>query len=305
MTLRAGPHSQISAADGSPATPRGPPGLDAGVRRGSGERAVPLAPWRTAHPRRDRTPPRPARQDSRAGMSDASLKADHHARHAPHRGKTRLALELARAVEPSYPDGAALVELAAVVDPGLVPDAVAAALDVRALSGQNLVDAIVEFLAPHSLLLVIDNCEHLLARTAGLAGTVLRAAPQLTIVATSREPLHVPGEVVFRVASLDIPDPEQAIDADELLSYEAVRLFSPAAVSTTPRPRCRKRAESSRRPSALAGSQTHSLGSPRSHCYAAMRNGRLHCSARLASAVCCDTPTYVILMIPSPFPPCL
>ena len=59
---------------------------------------------------------------------------------------------------------------------------------------------------------------------------------------------------------------------------------SPAAVSTTPRPRCRKRAESSRRPSALAGSQTHSLGSPRSHCYAAMRNGRLHCSARLASA---------------------
>ena len=149
-------------------------------------------------------------------------------------GKTRLALELARAVEPSYPDGAALVELAAVVDPGLVPDAVAAALDVRALSGQNLVDAIVEFLAPRSLLLVIDNCEHLLARTAGLAGTVLRAAPRLTIVATSREPLHVPGEVVFRVASLDIPDPEQTLDADELLSYEAVRLFVERADAAAP-----------------------------------------------------------------------
>ena len=78
-------------------------------------------------------------------------------------------------------------------DARLVPDAVAAALDVRALSGQKLVDAVVEFLAPRSLLLVLDNCEHLLAATAGLADTLLRSAPQLTILATSREPLRVPG----------------------------------------------------------------------------------------------------------------
>jgi predicted ATPase len=76
-----------------------------------------------------------------------------------------------------------------------------------------------------SLLLVMDNCEHLLAATAALAGTLLRSAPALTILATSREPLRVPGEVVFRVPSLDIPDPERMLEPRELLRYEAVRLF--------------------------------------------------------------------------------
>ena len=149
-------------------------------------------------------------------------------------GKTRLALELAGAAEPSYLGGVALVELAALADAGLIPDAVAVALDVRALSGQSLVDAIVEFLASRSLLLVVDNCEHLLAATAGLGDTLLRSAPQLTILATSREPLRVPGEVVFRVPSLDIPDPEQALEPRQLLRYEAVRLFVERAEAADP-----------------------------------------------------------------------
>jgi predicted ATPase len=149
-------------------------------------------------------------------------------------GKTRLALELARTVEPSYPDGAAVVELAALTDAGLIPDAVAAVLDVRALSGQSLLDAVVEYLTPRSLLLVLDNCEHLLPATAGLADTLLRSAPQLTILATSREPLRVPGEVVFRVPSLDIPDPEQALEPPDLLRYEAVRLFVERAEAAAP-----------------------------------------------------------------------
>jgi predicted ATPase len=149
-------------------------------------------------------------------------------------GKTRLALELARAAEPAYATGAALVELAPVSDGRLVPDAVAAALDVRALSGQKLVDAVTDFLASRSLLLVLDNCEHLLAATAQLAGALLRAAPRLTILATSREPLRVPGEVVFRVPSLDIPDPERAAEPDELLGYEAVRLFVERAAAAAP-----------------------------------------------------------------------
>ena len=140
-------------------------------------------------------------------------------------GKTRLALELARSAERSYPGGAALVELAALEDARLVVEPVAAALDVRALPGQKLIDAVVDFLGPRSALLVVDNCEHLLAATAGLADTLLRSAPQLTILATSREPLSVPGEVVFRVPSLDIPDPEHALEPRELLRYEAVRLF--------------------------------------------------------------------------------
>ena len=149
-------------------------------------------------------------------------------------GKTRLALELARAVEPSFPDGAALVGLAGLTDARLVADAVAAALDVRALSGQTLVDAVVEYTTPRTLLLAIDNCEHLLAATARLTDALLRSAPQLTILATSREPLRVPGEVVFRVPSLDIPDPAHAGEPSELLDYEAVRLFVERAGAAAP-----------------------------------------------------------------------
>ena len=149
-------------------------------------------------------------------------------------GKTKLALELARAAEGLYPGGAALVELAALTDPELVADVIAAALDVRAMPGQKLIDAVVEFLAPRSLLLVLDNCEHLLATTARLMDMLLRSAPELTILATSREPLRVPGEVVFRVSSLDIPDPEQLLKPKELLRYEAVRLFVERATAAAP-----------------------------------------------------------------------
>jgi predicted ATPase len=149
-------------------------------------------------------------------------------------GKTRLALELARAAEPGYEAGAALVELAAVPNARLVPAAVAGILDVRPLPGQSLVDALAEFLASRSLLLVVDNCEHLLAASAGLVDTLLRAAPRLTVLATSREPLRVPGEVVFRVPSLGIPDTDQTTDPSELLSYESVRLFVERADAAAP-----------------------------------------------------------------------
>ena len=140
-------------------------------------------------------------------------------------GKSRLALELARAVEGAQADGAAVLELAGLDRAELIGEAVAAALEVSALPGQEPLDAVVEFLATRELLLVIDNCEHLLAGTAALVDMLLRAAPSLRILATSREPLRVPGEVVFRVPSLHIPDPEQELDVDELLRYEAVQLF--------------------------------------------------------------------------------
>jgi predicted ATPase len=149
-------------------------------------------------------------------------------------GKTRLALELARGTEDSYADGVALVELADLVDAALVAEAVEAALDVRALSGQNPVDAVAEFLGSRSFLLVLDNCEHLLAPTSALVDTLLRSAPRLTIVATSREPLRVPGEVIFRVPSLGVPDPERARDVRELMRYGAVRLFVDRAAAAAP-----------------------------------------------------------------------
>jgi predicted ATPase len=149
-------------------------------------------------------------------------------------GKTRLAVELARGAEASYAGGAALVELAAVADPRLVPDAVAAALDVRALPGRSVTETLADFLGPRTVLLVVDNCEHVLAASAAIVDVLLRAAPGVTIVATSREPLRVPGEVVFRVPSLAIPDPERELDPDHLLEYEAVRLFVDRAAAAAP-----------------------------------------------------------------------
>jgi predicted ATPase len=149
-------------------------------------------------------------------------------------GKTRLALELARSAEPAYTAGAAIVELGGLTDVRLVPGAVAAALEVRALPERALVDALTDFLAPRTLLLVLDNCEHLLAATTVLSDTLLRSAPQLTILATSREPLRVPGEVVFRVPSLDIADPERPLPPDRLLGYEAVSLFVERAAAASP-----------------------------------------------------------------------
>jgi predicted ATPase len=149
-------------------------------------------------------------------------------------GKTRLALELAREAEPAHAHGGALVELASVSGGRLVAPAVAAALDVGALPGRSALEGIADFLGPRTLLLVLDNCEHVLLATAELVDTLLRAAPKLTILATSREPLRVAGEVVFRVPSMSIPDPEQRLAPDELLRYEAVQLLSDRAAAAVP-----------------------------------------------------------------------
>ncbi|HVU77589.1 MAG TPA: tetratricopeptide repeat protein [Gaiellaceae bacterium] len=149
-------------------------------------------------------------------------------------GKTRLALELGRTVESGFADGAALVELAPLADGQLVADAVAGTLDVRPLDHQEVLDAAADFLAGRTLLLVVDNCEHVLSEAAAVVDRLLRAAPGLTVLATSREPLRVAGEVVFRVPSLDLPDPEQALAPDELLEYEAVSLFVDRGAAAAP-----------------------------------------------------------------------
>ncbi len=149
-------------------------------------------------------------------------------------GKTRLALQLARGVEASFADGAVLVELAPLAEPAHVQEAVAAALDVRALPGRDLEAAVAEFLAGRSLLLVLDNCEHVLGAAAAVADLLLRSAPDVSIVATSREPLRVQGETVFRVPSLALPDPERSVEPDELLGYESIRLFVERAGAAAP-----------------------------------------------------------------------
>lgn len=140
-------------------------------------------------------------------------------------GKTRLMLAVARQVVDRYPDGVWLVELAALADPALVPGAVAQALAVREQPGRAIRDTLADALRSKTLLLVLDNCEHLIAACAELVDTLLAAAPGLRVLATSREALRVPGEVAWRVPSLALPTARQSASPDELARVEAVQLL--------------------------------------------------------------------------------
>src|SRR5262249_36050490 len=121
-------------------------------------------------------------------------------------GKTRLALQLAAEQVETYPDGVWLVELAALAEPSLVPQAVSGALHLREEAGRTLTETLIDYVKPKQLLLVLDNCEHLVAASAELVHTLLRACPELRILATSREALGVAGELTYRVPSLSLPD---------------------------------------------------------------------------------------------------
>jgi predicted ATPase/class 3 adenylate cyclase len=140
-------------------------------------------------------------------------------------GKTRLALHVAADVLEECTDGVYLVELASLADPGLIPQSVAAALSLREEPGQPLLGTILQYLQPKSLLLVLDNCEHVLAGCAEVADRLLRTCPQLRILATSREPLDVAGETAWRVPSLPVPGPGETPPIEQLTQYDAVRLF--------------------------------------------------------------------------------
>src|SRR5262249_3029659 len=120
-------------------------------------------------------------------------------------GKTRLALQVAADLLEVYPEGIWLVELAPLSDPSLVPQAVAVVVGVKEDPGQPLTRSLVERLKPKRTLLLLDNCEHLLAGCAELAETILRGCSEVRILATSREGLGVPGEQTYRVPSLGLP----------------------------------------------------------------------------------------------------
>ncbi len=142
-------------------------------------------------------------------------------------GKTRLALELVRERVTSFADGVWLVELASVVDGSVLPAAVAAAVGMREADARNVVGALTEHLQTKELLLVLDNCEHQVDACAHLAAQLLRKCPRLQIVATSREPLAVEGEIAWRVPPLDLPDTVEfeRLTPAELLRSASVRLF--------------------------------------------------------------------------------
>ena len=149
-------------------------------------------------------------------------------------GKTRLALHVAAALQEQYPQGACVVELAPVSEPAAVPRAVAAALGLHPAERGPLVDIVVAVLRPQTLLLVLDNCEHLLDACARLVETLLKECPNLHILVTSRERLSLTAETVFALAPLAVPDPAHVLPIDQLARVEAVQLFVDRATATQP-----------------------------------------------------------------------
>ena len=150
-------------------------------------------------------------------------------------GKTRLALAAAFEVVENFEDGGVWwVELASLSDPDLVPQAVAAALSVREQPSRTLTETLSTHLQSRKLLLVLDNCEHLVEACATFAEALLRSSPELRVVATSRESLGITGEVVWPIPSLSLPDLRRLPDIESLTEYESARLFVERAAAIKP-----------------------------------------------------------------------
>jgi predicted ATPase/class 3 adenylate cyclase len=148
-------------------------------------------------------------------------------------GKTRLALQAARALLEDYPDGVFLAELEPITDPLLVPATIADAVGLRAEGGRPVLDTLREQLADREMLIVLDNFEQVLEGASAVAD-LLDAAPRLRLLATSREPLHVGGEQELAVPPLGLPEPGTAPSPKDLVRSEAVELFVQRATAVDP-----------------------------------------------------------------------
>jgi non-specific serine/threonine protein kinase len=159
-------------------------------------------------------------------------------------GKTRLALEVAAGLLEEFPDGVWFVEFSALSNPSLVPQAVVGALGLSEQLGRPPLATLSDYLQSKKILLVLDNCEHLIEACAILADALMRSCPRLRILATSREGLGIAGETTWRVPSLSTPDPKlfihptqdkpRPVEASTLTQYESVRLFIDRAEALLP-----------------------------------------------------------------------
>ncbi len=149
-------------------------------------------------------------------------------------GKTRLALQVAAEVLEDYPHGAWVAELAALTDPALVPQTIASVLSVSEQPSRGLLETLVDALRSRQLLLVLDNCEHLLSACADVADTLLRGCRQLRILATSREGLRIGGEALYPVPPLPVPVSHALPPPETLIQYGAVRLFIERGITRLP-----------------------------------------------------------------------
>ena len=146
----------------------------------------------------------------------------------------RLALAAAREVVEGFEDGVWLVDLAPLADPSLVPQALASTLGVREQPARSLSETLSNYLGSKKVLVVLDNCEHLIETCAELVETLLRSCPELRILATSREALGIAGEISWSVPSLTLPDLRRLLDVESLSRYESARLFVERAAAVKP-----------------------------------------------------------------------
>jgi predicted ATPase/class 3 adenylate cyclase len=149
-------------------------------------------------------------------------------------GKTRLSIQVASALLDRYPDGLWLVELAPILDPLLVPRTIAMTMGLRDEPQRPVIDMLCDYLHEKQMLIILDNCEHLVEACAKMADRILRAAPDVHILASSRESLGIGGEVTYRVPSLELPDLQHLPAVASLSQYEAVKLFIDRAAAAVP-----------------------------------------------------------------------
>ena len=148
-------------------------------------------------------------------------------------GKTRLAQQVGIRAAATFAQGVWFVDLSSVTNPELVPGVVARSLDVPEKAVETIAHALTEWLRDRHLLLILDNCEHVIDACATLATSLLRAAPALRILATSREALNVPGEAVWLVPPLQLPPESDTLASKDMLAFDALRLFSERAAAVT------------------------------------------------------------------------
>jgi predicted ATPase/DNA-binding winged helix-turn-helix (wHTH) protein len=145
-------------------------------------------------------------------------------------GKTTVAIAVADQARASYQNGSWYVELAPLTDPDLLPSTLCAVLRMS-LSGGNPLSVLTAWLRDKHLLFVLDNCEHVIGAAAALAETILKAAPGVSILTTSREPLRAEGETLHRLAALDLPSNSVDVTAADALRYSAIQLFNERAMA--------------------------------------------------------------------------
>ena len=149
-------------------------------------------------------------------------------------GKTRLTLQAGAEMIDDFANGVWFVELASLSDPSFVTGEIASVFKLKSAGVKDIFEVIKDYLREKELLLILDNCEHLIKECAQISDQLLRTCSKLKILASSREPLNIPGEVVYSVPSLSLPDTKVKHSAETLSQFESVRLFIDRAISVKP-----------------------------------------------------------------------